>query len=757
MAAPMSDPDNSDLDGLDGLGSGSTLVRPSQPELPIAGAGAFQPPRRLGSFVLERMLGRGGMAAVFLATEEPSGRPVALKLMDPNLRADPAFVERFVHEATSCASLHHPNITEVYSWGEKEGWHYLACEYVEGGTLSGLLSAMGALPSALAAELLAQLLSGLSHAHQAGIVHRDLKPENLLLTTGGILKIADFGIARTAEGNKLTKTGMLLGTAGYMSPEQAKGLKVDSRSDLFTTGIILYEMLTGINPFDADSAATSITRILGQKAPPIFEVKPTAPVELEVMLGHLWAFDPQARFASAQDALAALMPFIAERRRTQPTLVSECIKRPKELKQQLDAQASVALVGEVRELVNGNALELNRAAIKLHYALELDAGNAEAKRLLGQVSGRMAVNFGPTRNPKVSELESLLAEQPDNSSVLAQLAQLYKMEGNLVRAANYLKRYLKLKPNDAYTANQLFQLTGERPNKVSGTALIPAPGSTAELTAGVKTGGFKSMRPSAPSALRQQGTQSMAVTTGVHVDAVAIESPLKRQLLTIGGVLVAGVVAVLVVRGVSRKIDKTMTEADRQAEALRAAPSNPTRVDPGEAPVATAHQARNFDREATELFDSAAAAERKGDVTQALTLYEKYAVEFPKRAQLREAKFRRSKMQLLLRRNAEARVGFDEFLTQFTGSPDAAEALLRRGEAAALNLDDLAALADYDAFITQHPSSALINEAFVLRGEVRARKGDPEGAKADFQQVLGRLAPADPLYERANSGLKVVP
>lgn len=722
---------------LDELGTGGTLASGGAHV-----AAPFKPPPRLGNFELERLLGRGGMAEVYLATERPPGRQVALKVMNPTLGTDPVFVERFTHEAKACALLHHPNIIEVQSWGAQEGWHYLACEYVEGGTVAQLLSQLGTLPPALAGELLAQLLSGLSHAHAAGIVHRDLKPENLLMTSGGILKVADFGIARTADNNKLTRTGMLVGTAGYMSPEQAQGLKVDSRSDLFASGIILYEMMTGRNPFHAENVATSINRILAHQAQPIFEAMPTVPPELEAVLDRLWAPDPGDRFASAAEALAALIPFIAERRRTQPTLVAECLKHPEELKQVLAVETAAALVAQAQPLLNGGSLELNRAAIKLHLALKIDETNDDARRLLAELSTRTSIRFGPSQNPKIPELESVLAGQPGNISVLSQLAQLYKMEGNILTASVYLRRYLRLKPGDAYTANQLFQLTGER----HPAGAHKPPSATAELMAGIKTGGFKSVRPGAPQQLTS--IDAAPVDSGVRLDLAEVENPLKGQLIKLGSVAALVLLAVLGFRAVSRTIDGWTAETDAKSQTLRA--NIPSGTPPPE--LAAAPPTRNFDREAAGLFDAAAAADRKGDPS-ALALYEKFATEFPRREQARVAKFRRAKLLLDQRRNTEAATAFDDFLTAFPGSPDAAEALLRRGEAWSFNLVDAKAGADFDAFISQHPSSVLITEAFVLRAELRARAGDRKGAQADFEQVLSRHAPSDPVYQRATQGL----
>ncbi|MBX7098667.1 MAG: protein kinase [Myxococcaceae bacterium] len=756
---------------------GATSIRRSDPNLPAvnegeARPGAFTPPAQVGRFKLEKLLGRGGMAAVFLAREEGTGRLVALKLMDPNLRGDPSFVERFLHEAKSCASVKHPNVVEVYDYGDFQGWHYLACEFVDGGTVGSLLEAMGELPAALAAELLTQLLQGLSHAHDSGVVHRDLKPENLLLTSSGVLKIADFGIARSADNSKLTKTGMLVGTAGYMSPEQASGKKVDARSDLFSTGIILYEMLTGKNPFASDNPATSITRILTNSCPPIFEVKPTAPAELETMLERLLAYDADARFPSSRAAAEALMPYVAQRRSAQPMLVAECIKNPKDLKALLDSQSAIALVNEVRGDVEGNALQMNHAAIKLFFALQLDAGNREARMLLDYLGSKMRLNFGPPQNPKLVELEAQLERDPQNTLVLTQLAQLYKAEGNILRAAMYLRRYLRLKPTDSYVASQLNQLMGERSKPATlagapavGTAVLPAPGpSTQDLVRGVKTGGMKAPRPSAPTGLSTQRPRSTEAVAGFDVVQVEAKDPRKAQFAKLGVIALVLLVAVLAFRKLTRSVDNVVQGSQETTEQLRA------RFDPGQPPPQVdpvapspggtepgAGGVAGGAEKAAALYNSALRAENTQDYRAALAQYEEVMREYPKRSQAESAAFHVGKVHLALSESTEALTAFDDFLQRYPGSTDATEALIRRGEVKAKLGRHEQAVTDYTAVLEQHAASPLVTEAYVLRGEARTALNDPQGARADFALAQSRCSPSDPWYKRAAVGLEVLP
>ncbi|MBX7115484.1 MAG: protein kinase [Myxococcaceae bacterium] len=720
--------------------------------------GPFQPPNPLGPYLIESLLGRGGMAAVYLAKEKGTGRAVALKLMDPGLSTDPTFVERFLHEARSCASLKHPNVVEVYEHGEHEGWYYLACEYVDGGTVASLLGKMAEFPFALAAELTAQLLAGLAHAHARGVIHRDLKPENLLLTAGGILKIADFGIARTVNQSKLTKTGMLVGTAGYMSPEQAKGLALDVRSDLFTVGVILYELLTGQNPHYSENPSTSLTKILSGATPAIFEVKPTAPAELEWLLDQLLAHDPQARLASAEEALHALLPFIAERRRLQPTLVAECLKRPHELKATLDAQTAAAYVEEVKPWLDGGALEKNKAAIKLYLALKLDENNAQARAMWESLRGQMALYFGPSQNPKIAELEASLRDKPRATGVLQQLAQLYKREGNLLQAAIYLKRYLRLLPQDGYVANQLFQLTGERVRAMPTAAGLNQNRAmgTRDLVAGIKTGGFKASdkAPTAVESVTQAQTPVLRTWAGQGVPEMPTQNPNRGLIL--GGVVLFAVLAAVVTafRALTGSIDHAQVAISQSSKDLaRHADEREQDLLNQRAEEELRRRDEQNAQRAQALLDQAMMFRDKADPDTVLQLFDQVIAQFPKRGQAAAARFYKGMVLLRAGRNGEAYDAFNAFVEQHGGSPHAAEALLRRGEAAAKNLRFQDAESDVSRFLDEHSSSALVPLAYVVRGEVRAQNGNVQGARLDFQAAKERSAPKDAVRIRAEEGL----
>jgi serine/threonine protein kinase len=206
-----------------------------------------------GRYRVVRKLGTGGMANVYLAEDQELGRRVAIKMLDDRHAQDEQFVERFRREAKNAAGLSHPNIVSIYDRGEAEGTYYIAMEYLEGHTLKELILSRGPTPIPVAIDYTRQILGALFFAHRNGIVHRDIKPHNVVVGPDGRLKVTDFGIARSGGTSQMTEAGSIIGTAQYLSPEQARGAPVDQRSDIYSVGIVLYEMLTGPVPFTGDT------------------------------------------------------------------------------------------------------------------------------------------------------------------------------------------------------------------------------------------------------------------------------------------------------------------------------------------------------------------------------------------------------------------------------------------------------------------------------------------------------------------------
>src|SRR5215204_5596808 len=251
-------------------------------------------------YTLLDVLGDGGMARVYLARDGVLGREVALKVLRERYAEDELFVERFRREAKNAASLNHPGVVQIYDQGRAEdGTYYMAMEYVPGGTLKELIARRGPLNSSEAADIASRVADALAEAHSGGIVHRDVKSQNVLLTGSGEAKVADFGIARATSSRTMTETGVVLGTASYMSPEQVRGERVGPESDLYSLGVVLYEMLTGEPPYSADNPLATAMKHLDEPPRHPRAANPAVPEGLDALTTKLLAKDPWDRYSSA--------------------------------------------------------------------------------------------------------------------------------------------------------------------------------------------------------------------------------------------------------------------------------------------------------------------------------------------------------------------------------------------------------------------------------------------------------------------------
>jgi beta-lactam-binding protein with PASTA domain len=256
-----------------------------------------------GRYTLEHRLGAGGMADVWRAEDAELGRPVALKVLHENFARDTEFVERFRREASAAAGLHHPNLVGVFDRGEVEDTYYIAMEYVDGSSLRDLIGRGITIEEAI--EVTRQVLAGAQFAHSRGVVHRDLKPLNVLIDREGRIRVTDFGIAR-AGGSEITRTGSVMGTAQYLSPEQAQGMDVTPAADIYSIGVMLFEMLTGRVPFDGDSAVAVAMKQVSEPPPAPSSINPAVTPALDAVVLKALAKDPAERYDSAADMLAAL-------------------------------------------------------------------------------------------------------------------------------------------------------------------------------------------------------------------------------------------------------------------------------------------------------------------------------------------------------------------------------------------------------------------------------------------------------------------
>jgi eukaryotic-like serine/threonine-protein kinase len=411
--------------------------------LPKIGAGV-----QCGRYLLEKEIGRGGMATVYLASATDGSAParVAVKVLHEHLLEGDSgemFRSRFRREVEAMRRFSHVNLVACMDSGRVENGEYFATEFVAGGSLRQLLQKVGRLPTSLAVLFFSQILEGLAHAHATGVVHRDMKPENLLLATDGTVKIADFGIARVVESTALTATGGFLGTPAYMSPEQAMGQPVDARSDLFSLATMVYEMVTGKNPFHADSLGAIVGNIVHAQVVPVAEVAPAVPFLLDHVLTTMLSSRPDARFASAHDVLKAIEP-LRERSRPFQSLLTPLLSTPVQaMSKAIASEAELYMAAARDERKKGEPYRL-RAGLAAFRATTLVPEHREARAMITAIEGPtgQGISFAPSANAAVLAQENALTGLKGASLLSAwrRLAEAYFSDSNPLFAAQYGRR-----------------------------------------------------------------------------------------------------------------------------------------------------------------------------------------------------------------------------------------------------------------------------------------------------------------------------
>jgi serine/threonine protein kinase len=416
---------------------------------------------RLDHYRLEKRLALGGMAEIFLAVDEKSGQRVAIKRILPHVATDKDFLDRFFHEIQIQISLKHKNIVELLDCSPAPANAYIVMEYVDGGSLQSLREDVGSIPWELALHMVGEALKGLAVAHRKGITHRDVKPHNVMWTTEGVVKIADFGISQSANLTRLTMTGTVVGTPAHMSPEQARGESLDGRSDLFSMGTVLYELLTGVNPFVSDSVTSTLRRVVDIDPDPPSLLDPTIPASVDLVMRRLHAKNRDQRFATADEAAEAIRMALQEEGFLQVAGIFRAfLGDPKAFVSERQARLARDSASATERLLNDSSAPPEEALWSAYRTLSCAPNDASAQTLFRTASERAGQRDKPVDNARIRDLETQLRKDPGNVGLLLQLAKLYRLEHDFINVMRFFRRLQAVAPGDAYTQGQISALVG---------------------------------------------------------------------------------------------------------------------------------------------------------------------------------------------------------------------------------------------------------------------------------------------------------
>jgi len=398
---------------------------------------AASPMLLAGRYELGAMLGYGGMAEVFRGRDVRLGRDVAVKVLRADLARDPSFLTRFRREAQSAAGLSHPAIVSVYDTGEgvldetpgSPTVPFIVMEYVEGRTLREVLQAEGRLQPRRAVEIVAEVCAALACSHEAGVVHRDIKPGNVMITRTGLVKVMDFGIARavTASSSAVTQTAAVMGTAQYLSPEQARGEHVDARSDIYSTGCLLYELLTGRPPFLGDSPVAVAYQHVREDPTPPSQLDPDLPADLDAVVLKAMAKNPVNRYQTAADMGADLERVSAGRRVLATPVLAVREERTTVLTPAPAAVQTTVLAPREDERRPSRALAYSLLALAV---VAIFVGAALGIRALLDKGGSSTLKMPAVTGQRLSDAQRVLA---DNGLVLGQVVREFQKDGKIPR------------------------------------------------------------------------------------------------------------------------------------------------------------------------------------------------------------------------------------------------------------------------------------------------------------------------------------
>ncbi len=437
-------------------------------------------PTFIDHYRMVRRIALGGMAEIFEAVDEKSGRTVALKKILPHIATDPDFLDRFFHEIRIQISLKHPNIVELLDCSPTPQQAYIVMEFVDGGELHSLRMLSGRFPWDIALYAAREALSGLEAAHAKGVIHRDIKPQNIMWTREGCVKIGDFGISHAAHLTRLTHTGTVVGTPAHMSPEQARGEALDARTDLFSTGTVLYELLCGYNPFTADSIAASLRRVADVEPDLPSLLDPSIPSGVDGLLRKLHAKDRSRRFESAAAARNAVDALYEREGITRPGVAFRTfLEDPAAFVAARNKRLARESTATAERLLNDRSAPPEEALWAAYQTVAVTPDDPAAQTLLRTAALRAGQREKPLDNARIRELEEILKRDPENPVLLLQLAKLYRLEHDFLNLMRFFRKLQTLGPPDAYTRGQIASLVpgGEASGFATRAVPLPAAGS----------------------------------------------------------------------------------------------------------------------------------------------------------------------------------------------------------------------------------------------------------------------------------------
>jgi serine/threonine-protein kinase len=375
--------------------------------------------KNLGNYKIVGKLGQGGMATVYKAHELSLNRMVALKVLSPQLSEDKAYIKRFQREAQAAARLNHPNIVQIYAIGEEQGIHYFAMEYIKGKSLAHIREEEGVLTPENAIPIIRQVSEALAQAHKAGLVHRDIKPSNIMIDAAGRPKVTDFGIAYVSYANtKLTRDGSIIGTPEYLSPEQCEGKTVDQRSDIYSLGVTLYELLSGKTPYEADTPVSMLMKIVKGEFPPLQEVNPNVPESLRVIVEKMMLKDVQQRYQRMEEVIKDLLELEPGKKVPATAVVEEVAARQETAAGSKSNKWAAIIVAAIIVILMGGAFAAKMLYFDKKAAVAGETSPAATESQLAE-SQQTDSQSQETESTESQGEEALGGETPDQETVAA--------------------------------------------------------------------------------------------------------------------------------------------------------------------------------------------------------------------------------------------------------------------------------------------------------------------------------------------------